>query len=163
MLGIPSASIWYGTASSRVDLNPAGASRSYAYAASGALQVGEAYVGGIGRASLWFGTAASWFDLHALLPVTFEQSCATGVFTDGISISVVGYGLRSATRTFDAILWTLANCRADFDGSGFVDTDDFDAFVHAFEAGTDDADFDQSGFVDLDDFVDFVHAFEAGC
>ncbi len=26
-------------------------------------------------------------------------------------------------------------CPADFDGSGFVDTDDFDAFIHAFETG----------------------------
>jgi hypothetical protein len=28
-----------------------------------------------------------------------------------------------------------SRCDADFDGSGFVDTDDFDAFVRAFEAG----------------------------
>ncbi len=54
-------------------------------------------------------------------------------------------------------------CKADFDGTGFVDTDDYDAFVHAFEAGTDDADFDGSGFVDTDDFDAFVHAFESGC
>ncbi|GMV24501.1 MAG: hypothetical protein AMXMBFR58_05320 [Phycisphaerae bacterium] len=54
-------------------------------------------------------------------------------------------------------------CPADFDASGFVDTDDFDAFVLAFEAGTDDADFDGSGFVDTDDFDAFVVAFEAGC
>ncbi|MCC6428139.1 MAG: hypothetical protein IT435_15120 [Phycisphaerales bacterium] len=54
-------------------------------------------------------------------------------------------------------------CPADFDGSGFVDTDDYDAFVEAFEAGTDDADFDGSGFVDTDDFDAFVEAFEAGC
>ncbi|MCG3123287.1 MAG: hypothetical protein GIKADHBN_01699 [Phycisphaerales bacterium] len=54
-------------------------------------------------------------------------------------------------------------CPADFDGSGFVDTDDFDAFVVAFEAGTPDADFDGSGFVDTDDFDAFVLAFEAGC
>jgi hypothetical protein len=55
------------------------------------------------------------------------------------------------------------DCPADFDGSGFVDTDDYDAFVQAFEAGTDDADFDGSGFVDTDDFDAFVQAFEAGC
>lgn len=54
-------------------------------------------------------------------------------------------------------------CAADFDGSGFVDTDDFTAFVLAFEAGTDDADFDRSGFVDTDDYDAFVHSFEAGC
>lgn len=54
-------------------------------------------------------------------------------------------------------------CGADFDGSGFVDTDDYDAFVHAFEAGENTADFDASGFVDTDDFDAYVHAFEAGC
>lgn len=54
-------------------------------------------------------------------------------------------------------------CPADFDGSGFLDTDDFDAFVAAFEAGEDDADFDGSGFVDTDDFDAFVVAFIEGC
>jgi hapalindole H/12-epi-hapalindole U/12-epi-fischerindole U synthase len=54
-------------------------------------------------------------------------------------------------------------CDADFDGSGFVDTDDFDAFVGAFEAGDESADFDGSGFVDTDDFDAFVRAFEKGC
>ncbi len=54
-------------------------------------------------------------------------------------------------------------CPADFDHSGFVDTDDYSAFVAAFEAGTDNADFDGSGFVDTDDFTAFVMAFESGC
>lgn len=52
---------------------------------------------------------------------------------------------------------------ADFDGSGFVDIEDYIAFVTAFEAGEDIADFDRSGFVDLDDFTAFVASFEAGC
>ncbi len=62
--------------------------------------------------------------------------------------------------------WGLASivvCGADFDRSGFIDTDDFTAFVLAFEAGTDNADFDASGFVDTDDFTAFVLAFEGGC
>jgi hypothetical protein len=54
-------------------------------------------------------------------------------------------------------------CRADFDASGFVDTDDFDAYVQAFEAGGCNADFDGTGFVDTDDFDAFVVAFELGC
>ncbi|HLO40376.1 MAG TPA: GC-type dockerin domain-anchored protein, partial [Phycisphaerales bacterium] len=54
-------------------------------------------------------------------------------------------------------------CPADFDGTGFVDTDDFDAFVQAFEGGLDAADFDGTGFVDTDDFDAFVQAFESGC
>jgi Tol biopolymer transport system component len=58
---------------------------------------------------------------------------------------------------------TITPCPADFDGTGFVDTDDFDAFVAAFELGLDEADFDGSGFTDTDDFDAFVHAFELGC
>lgn len=57
----------------------------------------------------------------------------------------------------------VAFCLADVDGSGFADTDDFDAFVMSFELGDGAADFDQSGYVDTDDFDAFVHAFEAGC
>jgi glucose/arabinose dehydrogenase len=54
-------------------------------------------------------------------------------------------------------------CPADIDGTGFVDTNDFDAFVLLFESGSQDADFDGTGFVDTDDFDAFVRAFEAGC
>jgi hypothetical protein len=56
-----------------------------------------------------------------------------------------------------------AYCPSDFDESGFVDIEDYTAFVLAFEAGTDDADFDESGFVDIEDFTGFVMAFESGC
>ncbi|MCG3122414.1 MAG: hypothetical protein GIKADHBN_00801 [Phycisphaerales bacterium] len=54
-------------------------------------------------------------------------------------------------------------CVADYDCSGFVDTDDFTAFVLDFEAGVDEADVDGTGFVDTDDFTFYVLAFEAGC
>lgn len=67
------------------------------------------------------------------------------------------------SSALDNVRMIAVSCPADFDGSGFVDTDDYDAFIHAFEDGTDDADFDQSGFVDTDDFTSFVLAFEAGC
>jgi hypothetical protein len=52
---------------------------------------------------------------------------------------------------------------ADHDGSTFVDTDDFTAFVADFEAGNESADINHSGVVDTDDFTDFVAAFEQGC
>ncbi|MDX2017159.1 MAG: glycoside hydrolase family 15 protein [Planctomycetota bacterium] len=63
---------------------------------------------------------------------------------------------------------------ADFDSSGFVDSDDFVLFVSHFELGctgsanpdaacTRSADFDGSGFVDSDDFIAYVSSFERGC
>ncbi len=58
---------------------------------------------------------------------------------------------------------TVVYLPADHDGSGFVDTDDFTAFIVDFEAGSDLADIDHSGAVDTDDFTVFAWAFEQGC
>jgi hypothetical protein len=55
------------------------------------------------------------------------------------------------------------SCPTDIDNSGFVDIEDFSAFVAIFEAGCQNADFDGSGFVDLDDYSAFVQRFETGC
>ncbi len=58
-------------------------------------------------------------------------------------------------------------CQADFNGDGFVDFFDFDAFVSCFEGGScppgKNADFNGDGFVDFFDYDDFIAAFEAGC
>ncbi|MCK6476606.1 MAG: hypothetical protein L6Q35_07220 [Phycisphaerales bacterium] len=77
------------------------------------------------------------------------------------------YNVRASFTNGCGTVWSdpasISLCPADFDCSGFLDTDDYDAFVASFEAGTDDADFDGTGFVDTDDFTAFVLAFEAGC
>ncbi|HLO40657.1 MAG TPA: hypothetical protein VK176_06505 [Phycisphaerales bacterium] len=54
-------------------------------------------------------------------------------------------------------------CVADYDFSGFVDTEDYDLFVHDFEQGYPWTDVDSSGFVDTVDFDAFVEAYEVGC
>jgi len=58
---------------------------------------------------------------------------------------------------------TLTICPADFNCDGFVNGDDFDAFVDAFGVGNIAADFDNNGFVNGDDYDAYVIAFEAGC
>ncbi len=63
---------------------------------------------------------------------------------------------------------SLDECRADFDGDGFVDFFDFDAYAGCFEDANNcpsgkTADFDGDGFVDFFDFDAYVGAFEAGC
>jgi hypothetical protein len=63
----------------------------------------------------------------------------------------------------NATEYVAAGCRSDFDGTGFVDTDDFTAFVLAFEQGDERCDIDGTGFVDTDDFTAFVLSFEFGC
>ncbi len=94
---------------------------------------------------------------HALSVEYFERSGACGLIT-----SYEGPGV--PRQVIPALaLHRPSDCPADFDGSGFVDTEDFDAYVQAFEAGDIAADFDGTGFVDTEDFDAFVHAFEAGC
>ncbi|HRJ49418.1 MAG TPA: hypothetical protein PKU91_02725 [Phycisphaerales bacterium] len=88
----------------------------------------------------------------------------TGFFTYFDIEQYPGGAKKFAVKYLPGKVQLLARgCSADFDGSGFVDTDDYDAFVYAFELGGDDADFDGSGFVDTDDFTAFVLAFMAGC
>ena len=61
-----------------VNLNPAGATVSYAYGISGGQQVGYAYLPGtyLYHAGLWSGTAGSWIDLN---PAGVTSSGAYGI------------------------------------------------------------------------------------
>jgi hypothetical protein len=54
-------------------------------------------------------------------------------------------------------------CPADFNGDGFVDFFDYDAYVLAFEVGGQTADFNGDGFIDFFDYDAYVLAFERGC
>ena len=61
----------------------------------------------------------------------------------------------------------FGSCPADFNGDGFLDFFDYDAFVACFEgvgcAPGSSADFNCDGFVDFFDYDEFVSAFETGC
>ncbi|MCK6477029.1 MAG: hypothetical protein L6Q35_09390 [Phycisphaerales bacterium] len=104
-----------------------------------------------------------WARIEAVKPGIVGASVNHG-FTGQPSLSRGSSGSFIDASVSAALRVVARNvCDADFDGSGFVDTDDFDAFVSAFEAGDQEADFDGSGFVDTDDFDAFVRAFEAGC
>gem|GEM_PF-1761327 len=51
----------------------------------------------------------------------------------------------------------------DFNGDGFLNFEDFDDFVVAFEAGKASTDFNNDGFLTFEDFDAFVAAFQKGC
>ena len=70
------ASLWSGTAASRVDLHPAGFVHSNANGVGGGQQVGSAVVNQHAHAALWGGTAASFVDLS---PAGSPDSYAHGV------------------------------------------------------------------------------------
>lgn len=118
-------------------------------------------------------TAYQWFKVGSGTPLANDGHYA-GVTTATLTINNVteadegSYRVTvtstcSSESSTDAALTVESPCPSDFDGSGFVDIEDYTAFVLAFEAGTDNADFDGSGFVDIEDFTAFVLAFESGC
>lgn len=82
----------------------------------------------------------------------FGNTAVVGAYNDNVN------GIASGA----AYIYNLT-CVGDFDSTGFVDTDDYDAFVHAFIGADPAADVDHSGFVDTDDFTFFVNQFELGC
>ncbi len=88
---------------------------------------------------------------------------AVAISSDGGIVCGNGKDPGGAVQGWIVTLPPSLACPADFDNSGFVDVDDYHAFVAAFEAGVSEADFDGSGFVDTDDFDAFVAAFEVGC
>jgi glucose/arabinose dehydrogenase len=59
------------------------------------------------------------------------------------------------------------NCAPDFNGDGFLDFFDYDAYVQCFETGTcppgKTADYNEDGFTDFFDYDAFVLAYESGC
>jgi hypothetical protein len=86
--------------------------------------------------------------------------------------------INNGTVTDETKLVPIEPCAADFDGSGFLDADDFVFYLDQFARGCvgpgedvfganpdcfKSADFDQSTFVDVDDFVAYFAAFQAGC
>jgi hypothetical protein len=78
IMGTIRASLWFGSAASRVDLHPAGQISSWAYGVDGAQQVGVVRVANSsGHAALWRGSAASWVDLN---PTGATGSRASDVF-----------------------------------------------------------------------------------
>lgn len=121
------------------------------------------------------GTALLEFGVCGVEPLHFQwrrnsvdiDGADMGVYTiTGLSDAEAGVYdcvVTSPCGTVTSLPATVSVCAADFDCSGFVDTDDFSSFVLTFESGDDAADFDGSGFVDTDDFTAFVLGFEKGC
>lgn len=115
------------------------------------------------------GTQVSGTQVILGITVTFSATVSVGIDAANVAyfnltdvVLSPPFLVGSLTMT-EGTATVVGKCTADFDHSGFVDTDDFDAFVYAFVAGDATTDMDCTGFVDTDDFDTFVRRFEAGC
>lgn len=106
--GFVHAGLWSGTAGSWVDLHPAAYHDSHILAMSGGLQAGYGGIDAQNHALMWSGTSASVIDLHDLLPPEFENSVATGIWTDGTTTRVCGWGSNTLASRVEALLWSIA-------------------------------------------------------
>jgi hypothetical protein len=157
------AALWLATGEV-IDLHDPAFANSQVIVASDGYQVGFMSDGTMSHAALWHGSLNTHLDLHAALSPDYTTSTATTVWVEDRTLYVAGYAYNEPLSRHEAVLWTQTLlCPSDFDHSGFVDGDDFAAFITVFENGDEIADFDHSGFVDGDDFSSFIAAFESGC
>jgi hypothetical protein len=171
------ATLWSGTPESAVNLHPprpAPYIDSHAFAVHNGKQVGYATTGQGPHAMLWSGTAASFVDLHTLLPAdSFSNSYATGVWTDGSTIIVSGYGLENTSFADRAIVWTFTPDSPTCDDIDFNNNDVFpedqdvvdffDVLAGATCAPCNDIDFNNNGvFPEDQDVIDFFNVLAGG-
>ncbi len=71
-------------------------------------------------------------------------------------------GINATTVTASDVAASF-RCAADFNGDGFVNALDYDAFASFFEVADPGADFNGDGFVNALDYDDFASHFEGGC
>lgn len=111
-------------------------------------------------------------DTSVILTITAAQLSDSGSYT------VIFTSPCGSVTSEPATVTVSPPCPSDFDGSGWVDADDFIMYAEHFSFGcvgsgedsaglnancTKTADFDHSGFIDSDDFIFFVLTFEGGC
>ncbi len=147
-----------------------GFSEALAVSADGSVVVGRSSVGNTTEAFIWT-SAEGMRPLSAVLAAAgadvsgWNIRSAFGISDDGRV--VCGSGINPSGQIEGWVAVLPDPCRADFDGDGFVDFFDFDAFAGCFEGGVcppgKSPDFDGDGFVDFFDLDAFVGAFEAGC
>ncbi len=61
------------------------------------------------------------------------------------------------------LLTLIEACRADLDGNGVIDSDDFFAYLDLFASGDPGADITGNGTIDSEDFFAYLDLFVAGC
>jgi len=74
---------------------------------------------------------------------------------------IFGKGIVDASAAVAAAL--AAACRADWNGDGIIDFNDFLGFLNDYNAGAARADLTGDGLVDFNDLLSFLNLYNAGC
>ena len=98
-------------------------------------------------------------EVERLIVRPLEDSLSTinGIDTLSATASASNAGL----EIFD--ISSCRGCRADIDGDGDVDGEDFFAYLELFIAGDARADIDRDGDIDAEDFFGYLDLFVQGC
>jgi len=118
---------------------------------------GAVYAVTSGPAGATIGTSTTR-GFRVITPV--GNPCGTDSLTFTVTTAEGTSNTGTVTLVYDP---PLGSCPADFDGNGFVNGDDFDAFAQEFIDGTPAADFNNDCFTNGDDFDLFAERFERGC
>jgi hypothetical protein len=116
--------------------------------------VGWAEFAGVKRAGIWSGTPESWEDLSATLTGSWGETRAEGIWSDGATIRVAGWGWNNLTKRHEALLWTRSidsPCFGDANGDNHVDFSDVTAVLANFNEAGPDGDADGDGDVEFSD------------
>lgn len=166
--GIDHACIWSGPAGLWSDIQPTQATRSRVLTARrnqwSWLQAGFATFDGVDHAVVFHG-GSFWFDLSAYLSGSWGDARAEGIWSEGATTYVVGWGHNNDTGRDEALLWSYESCSpctADYDDNGGIDGSDLGAFYADFEAGAVCADLDYDGGITGADLAVFWSFFEYG-
>ncbi|GAB5558525.1 MAG: hypothetical protein SynsKO_01720 [Synoicihabitans sp.] len=103
------AAIWFGSADTRVDLHPIGATNSRVYAMVGDFQAGEVD----SKATLWQGSVNNRTDLHAVavqeLGDSITRSTVRGAYIESDQLVLVGSVFDSDIEQSLAVMWTQSS------------------------------------------------------
>lgn len=117
----------------------------------------------------YLASSGAWKLLAAVAPVPgkavvdYRYSLPPDALWNGLAVRFRSTGNASTDVWAIGTVVIGTPCLADIDRSGFVDADDFNAFLSYFLGGSMKADVDGSGFVDFDDMNAFSAAFTSGC
>ncbi len=156
---------WNGTSWSPLGSGMAGTSTTWVLALdtlpSGELVAGGIFdtAGGVAAKNIAVWDGAAWRPMSTGTDggvYAMAHRTSTDLFVGGDFLTAGGHDSAYFAR------WACL-CPADFNGDGFVNGDDYDAFASLFDIADPGADLNNDGFVNGDDYDGFASHFDVGC